>query len=308
MMTDDTVFKTEDAASYDEVAEVFDMLTRRYATASAVALARAIDAPQRRCILDIGCCTGLVAFQAARISGPDTKIIGIDLSEGMLRSATAAARSAGLTGRVAFQSGDAEALALSDGSTDGYVSLNAYSHFPHPDRAAAEAFRVLAPGGRIAVAIGSGPPLLSADGLRRATGAVLRRLRIAAGREQVACTQIERLVLRHLQAVPDPELSALAGARRDFSGLLRGMFGQAGFADVRQHWTGADFVVPTIEDFWQLQTTISTPARKRMAAATKTDLAALKAAFRAECQAVLNRGGQLTYHVGAAIVTGRKPG
>ena len=307
-MTGDTAFKTEDAASYDQVAEVFAMLTGRYATASAAALARAIEAPSRRCILDIGCGTGLVAFQAAQLSGPATRIIGIDLSEGMLRSAAAAAHTAGLTGRVAFQSGDAEALALKDGSADGYVSLNAYSHFPHPDRAAAEAFRVLAPGGRIAVAIGSGPPLISADGLRRATGAVLRRLRVAAGREQLACAQLERLVARHLSAVPDPGISALAGARRDFSGLLREMFRRAGFADVQQHWTGADFVIPTIEDFWQLQTTISTPARKRMAAAPPAARAALKAAFWAECQAVLTRGGQLTYQVGAAIVTGRKPG
>lgn len=307
-MIDDSLFKTEDAASYDGVAEVFDMLAGRYASAAATALARAIDAASRRSILDVGCGTGLVALQAAKMSGPDTKLLGIDLSEGMLRSATAAARVAGLTGRVSFQSGDAEALPLKDGSADGYVSLNAYSHFPHPDRAATEAFRVLAPGGRIAVAIGSGPPLISADGLRRAGAAVLRRLRIAAGREQAACAQIERLVLQHLRALPDPELSALAGARRDFSGLLRGLLRQAGFAEVRQHWTGADFVVPSIEDFWQLQTTISTPARKRMAGARPTDLAALKAAFRAECQAVLNRGGQLTYHVGAAIVTGCKPG
>ena len=307
-MISDTQFKTEDAASYDDVAQVFDGLTRRHATHSALALARAIDAPNRRCILDIGCGTGLVAFKAAELSGPDTRIIGIDLSEGMLHSATAAADTAGLTGRISFQSGDAEALELATDSADGYVSLNAYSHFPHPDRAATEAFRVLAPGGRIAVSIGSGPQLMTADGLRRAVGAVQRRVRVATGRERVACTHLERLVTQHLRTVPDPEVSALAGARRDFSGVLRDMLRRAGFADVQQHWTGADFVVPTTEDFWQLQTTISTPARKRMAVAPKAALATLKAAFWADCAAVLNRGGQLTYQVGAAIVSGRKPG
>lgn len=307
-MISDTQFKTEDAASYDDVAEVFDGLTARYASGSAEALARAVDLPARRCILDIGCGTGLVAFAAARQSGPQTRIIGIDLSEGMLRTATARAQTAALASRVSFRSGDAEALDLGDGSADGYVSLNAYSHFPHPDRAATEAFRVLAPGGRIAVAIGSGPQLMSADGLRRAIQAVQRRARIARGRERVACTQLEGLVARHLQDVPDPEVSALAGAHRDFSGVLRGLMTAAGFADVRQHWTGAGFVVPTIEEFWQLQTTISTPARKRMALASGAALAALKAAFWADCTAVLNRGGQLTYHVGAAIVTARKPG
>lgn len=307
-MIRDAQFKTEDAASYDAVAEVFDGLTRRYAARSADTLARAIDAPQRRCILDIGCGTGLVAFKAAELSGPQTRIIGIDLSEGMLRSATAAARTAGLTGRVSFQSGDAEALELPDGFADGYVSLNAWSHLPHPDRAAAEAFRVLSPGGRIAVAVGSGPQLLSVAGAGRAVQAVLCGVRIRLGRERSACTHLEQLVLRHLHAVPDPETSALAGAGRDFSGILRDLLRRAGFAGVQQRWTGADFTIPTVEEFWHLQTTLSTPARKRMALADGAALAALKAAFWADCTAVLNRGGKLTYKVGAAIVTGRRPG
>ena len=307
-MNRDTQFKTEDAASYDDVADIFDRLTLRYAAQSAVALARAVDAPQRRCILDIGCGTGLVAFKAAEMSGPETRIIGIDLSEGMLRRATAAVRTAGLTDRVSFQSGDAEALDLTPGMADGYVSLNAYSHFPHPDRAATEAFRVLAPGGRIAVGIGSGPQLLSVDGLRRAIRAVQRKSRIARGRERVACTQLEGLVAQHLRAVPDPEVSAFAGARRDFSHVLGDLLRGAGFADVRRHWTGADFVIPTIEDFWLLQTTISTPSRKRMALASQAGRDAVKAAFWADCTAVLHHGGQLTYSVGAAIVTARKPG
>lgn len=307
-MNRDTQFKTEDAASYDDVAEIFDGLTARYAAGSAAALVRAVDLPTRRCIVDIGCGTGLVAFKAADLSGPQTRIIGIDLSEGMLRTAMAKARAADITDRVSFQSGDAEALDLTPGSVDGYVSLNAYSHFPHPDRAATEAFRVLASGGRIAVAIGSGPQLLSVDGLRRAIRAVQRKSRIARGRERVACTQLEGLVAQHLREVPDPEVSAFAGARRDFSHVLGDLLRAAGFADVQRHWTGADFVIPTIEDFWLLQTTISTPARKRMALASEAAVAALKAAFWADCTAVLNRGGQLTYQVGAAIVTGRKPG
>lgn len=307
-MIRDTQFKAEDAASYDDVAGVFDGLTARYASGSAAALVRAVDLPTRRCILDIGCGTGLVAFAAADLSGAQTRIIGIDLSAGMLHRATAKAHTADLARRVSFQSGDAEALDLGTGSADGYVSLNAYSHFPHPDRAAAEAFRVLTPGGRIALAIGSGPRLLTAAGLRRGVGAGLRHARIAMGRERVAVTQLERLVALHLRDVPDPEVSALAGARRDFSGVLRDLLRQAGFADVQRHWTGAEFVVPTIEDFWQLQTTISTPARKRMALASQAGRDTVKAAFWADCTAVLNRGGQLTYSVGAAIVTGRKPG
>lgn len=304
---DNSVFKAEDAASYDAVARVFDTLTMSYASHSARALAEAVDAPHRRLVLDVGCGTGLVAFEAAALSGADTRIVGIDLSDGMLATANTAARTAGLADRVSFRSGDAEALDLEDGVADGYVSLNAYSHFPHPDRAAAEAFRVLAPGGLAAIAIGSGPQLLTVDGIRRAAQAVLRRARVTLGRERVTGPHLEALVRHHLRDVPAPEVSAFAGARRDFSGLLREMLRRAGFADVRQRWTGADFTVPTVEDFWQLQTTILTPERKRMSAASPADLARLKQAFVADCRAVLDRGGTLTYSVGAAIVTGRKP-
>lgn len=307
-MAGSDTFKAEDAASYDDVAGTFDDLTHRYARASARALTRAVGAADRRLVLDMGCGTGLVAFDVAAESGAE--VIGIDLSEGMLRTARdrLAAAPDGTAARLSFRSGDAEALDLPDGFADGYVSLNAWSHLPHPDRAAAEAFRVLAPGGRIAVAIGSGPQLMSADGARRAVQAVLRGVRVRLGRERTACTHLEQLVLRHLRGVSDPETSALAGARRDFAGILRDLLRGAGFVGVEQHWTGADFTVPTVAEFWQLQTTLSTPARKRMALADGAALAALKAAFWADCTAVLDRGGRLTYSVGAAIVTGRKPG
>lgn len=306
-----TTFKAEDAASYDAVAGAFDDLTHRYARASARALTLAVSAADRRRVLDVGTGTGIVAFDVAAASAAE--VIGIDLSEGMLRTARdklagVAAAPDGPATRLSFRTGDAEALDLPDGFADGYVSLNAYSHLPHPDRAATEAYRVLSPGGRIAVAIGSGPELLSADGVRRAVQAGLRAARIRLGRERTACTHLEQLVLRHLRDVPDPETSALAGVSRDFSGILRDLLRKAGFADVQQRWTGADFVIPTIEAFWQLQTTISTPARKRMALATEAARAAIKEAFWADCTAVLNRGGRLTYKVGAAIVTGRKTG
>jgi ubiquinone/menaquinone biosynthesis C-methylase UbiE len=303
-----TDFKTEDAASYDEVAETFDDLTNKYAGQSARALSLAVDGPNRKKILDVGCGTGIVAFSLADHAGSKTQIVGVDLSAGMLQTANARAADKGVADRVSFQVGDAEELDFKDGSFDGYVSLNAYSHFPHPDRAAAEAFRVLSPGGKVAVAVGSGPPLATIQGLKRAVAAIQRKIQLMNGTVQVACEQLERLVREHLKSVSTPESSPWMGSRREFSQVLRDTIGAAGFVDIRQQFYGSDFAIPTIEDFWQLQTTISTPARKRMAAASKADLAKLKAAFWAECEAVQAKGGKLTYRVGAALVSGRKPG
>ena len=317
-------FKVEDAASYDEVAGIFDELTEAHARPLARALAGAIDAPARRRVLDIGCGTGLVAFEVARQAGgaagnaagngPENadgrpaEVIGIDLSEGMLSAAAAKAPEADPAGRVSFRRGDAEALDLPDGYADGYVSLYAYRHFPHPDRAAAEAFRVLAPGGRCAIAIGSAPRLLSVPGMGRAAAALARMTREGLGRERAAPGHLDALVARHVPSVPVVETSEWSDGLSDPSGRLMEILAGAGFADLRRDWVGARFDLPDTEAFWRLQTTLSTPSRKRMALAAPGELAALKEAFWRDCEAVLARGGRLTYRIGAALLTCRKPG
>jgi len=309
-------FKTEDAASYDEVAGIFDELTEAHARPLARALAGAIDAPARRRVLDIGCGTGLVAFEVARQAGAGdgtaqghkAEVIGIDLSEGMLAAAAAKAAEADPAGLVSFRRGDAEALDLPDGHADGYVSLYAYRHFPHPDRAAAEAFRVLAPGGRCAIAIGSAPRLLSVPGMGRAAAALARMTREGLGRERAAPGHLDALVARHVPSVPVVETSEWSDGLSDPSGRLMEILAGAGFADLRRDWVGARFDLPDTEAFWRLQTTLSTPSRKRMALAAPGELAALKEAFWRDCEAVLARGGRLTYRIGAALLTCRKPG
>lgn len=307
-MVASTNFKSKDAASYDEVADTFDGLAHLYATAPARHLAQAINVSSRQHVIDMGCGTGLVSFEAAAASGPQTLITGIDLSRGMLAEATARAEKAGLSDRVRFQIGDAEALDLPDGYADGFVSLYAFSHFPHPEKAATEAFRVLAPGGQIAAAIGSGPRLLTRNGMMRARAALRRKLNQMRGREVTACDQIDRLVRQHLPAISEGKVADWAAGKRDVIGLLDGLFQTAGFENRHWDWVGTDYSVPDIDAFWTLQTTISTYARKHIAAASAAQNESLKKAFWEECKAVLDRQGKLTYSVGAAIVTARKPG
>jgi len=306
-MSASTNFKSNDAASYDEVADDFNGLAHLYATAPARRLVQMIDISSRKHIIDMGCGTGLVAFEAAALSGPQTKITGIDLSRGMLAEATGRAENAGLSDRVHFQTGDAEALDLPDNHADGFVSLYAFSHFPSPDKAATEAFRVLVPGGRIAVAIGSGPRLLTRDGMMRVGVALRRKRNLMRGRELTACDQIDRLVRQHLPAIPEGKVADWAAGRRDVTGLLDGLLKAAGFEDRRRDWVGTDYSVTDINEFWTLQTTISTFARKHIAAASAAQNATLKEAFWTECAAVLRARGKLTYSVGATVISARKP-
>ncbi len=299
-------YKRRDAQSYDHVAGTFDDLAERYTVRVARAVARAIDPSNRTSVIDMGCGTGVVSREIARQSGTGTTIVGVDLSQGMLEIARDRARSAGVAEKVTFLAGDAEALDLPDGRFDGYVSLYAFSHFPNPQKAVAEAFRILAPGGRVAVAIGSGPSLFSMAGMGRAIALVRRVIAERAGRELHASAHLDGLVRQHLRTTEETMIAAWSADRRDPIPRLMDLMRGAGFADVRSDWYGAEYTIGDIEEFWDLQTTLSTWSRKFMQRATTDELARLKQAFWDDCRKVQARGGRMMYRVGAGLVLARK--
>ena len=76
-------------------------------------------------------------------------VVGIDPSPFFLeRARQLAADLAGEGERVEFLEGDARAVPLPDGSVDVVVFYTTLCHVPGPERALAEAHRVLRPGGR----------------------------------------------------------------------------------------------------------------------------------------------------------------
>jgi ubiquinone/menaquinone biosynthesis C-methylase UbiE len=99
-------------------------------------------------VLDLCCGTGQLADRAA---ARGAMARGLDFSPAML----AAARSAhpGLR----FTEGDAEAIPFPDAAFDAVVSSFGVHHVPRPDKALAEAFRVLRPGGRVAFSAWAAP-------------------------------------------------------------------------------------------------------------------------------------------------------
>ena len=102
-----------------------------------------------RTVLDLGCGTGLLS-QRIRRELPRVWVVGCDFSLGMLR------RALGHGG--AWVQGDALRLPFRDACFDALVSTEAFHWFPDQPAALAECFRVLAPGGRLLVALVN-PPL-----------------------------------------------------------------------------------------------------------------------------------------------------
>ncbi|WKG04357.1 class I SAM-dependent methyltransferase [Mycolicibacterium sp. HK-90] len=96
-----------------------------------------------RAIADIACGTGILADRIERDLRPD-EVYGLDMSAGML--AQAGKRS----DRVRWMSAPAEELPFQDGFLDAVVTTSAFHFFDQP-AALAEFYRVLAPGGMVAV-------------------------------------------------------------------------------------------------------------------------------------------------------------
>jgi ArsR family transcriptional regulator len=98
-------------------------------------------------VADLGCGEGYLTIEAARWA---KHVTAIDRSQDVLTRGRALAKRRKLT-KITWKKGDLEKLPLADRSVDIALLSHALHHAEHPDRALAEARRILRPGGRVLI-------------------------------------------------------------------------------------------------------------------------------------------------------------
>lgn len=101
-------------------------------------------------VVDLGSGGGLDVFLAAKKVGPTGKAIGIDMTPAMVERARANAARQGFT-NVEFHQATIDKLPLPDASADVVISNCVINLAPDKPAVLREIFRVLKPGGRVAV-------------------------------------------------------------------------------------------------------------------------------------------------------------
>jgi ubiquinone/menaquinone biosynthesis C-methylase UbiE len=125
--------------------------TAQLAGVQAALVAQAALAPGEQ-VLDVACGTGQVTLQAAEAVGARASVLGIDVSQRMVDTATQRARQQSVA-NVAFARMDAQQLALPDAGFDVVLCSLGLMYVPDPAQAVFEMRRVLRPGGRLVLSV-----------------------------------------------------------------------------------------------------------------------------------------------------------
>lgn len=203
---------------FDGIAPAYDFMNRAMTIGLdrlwLRALVRAVSKAKPSDIIDMATGTGDVALALARAL-PQTMVKGLDISEGMLTQARRKATDKNVGNRVSFAVADCTATGLSDGVCDVITVAYGVRNFADISAGYREMYRLLRPGGTIAILELSVPPCALIKPFYRL---YTRALIPLAGRLVAGDKKAYTYLLDSIQAAPQ---------RDDMCALMR----KAGFVD-----------------------------------------------------------------------------
>ena len=168
-------FKTSNEGKKQQVATMFDRIAFRYDFLNRF-LSGGIDVTWRKkairelksvhpsVILDVATGTADVALMMAKILSPE-KIVGIDISSGMLELGKQKVVKAKLNDVISLEEGDAETIKFPNDTFDGITVAFGVRNFENLRKGLAEMLRVLKPGGKLVILEFSKPQATAFKGL-----------------------------------------------------------------------------------------------------------------------------------------------
>ena len=153
-------------------------------------------------VVDLGSGGGLDVFLAARQVGPSGRSIGIDMTGDMISLARANARK-GNYNNVSFHLAEIEAMPIPSRSVDCVISNCVLNLCEDKDAALAEVFRILKPGGRLAIsdiALRKELPAHVAQEMSAWTGCIGGALTIEDNREKLLRAGFTEVTIQDAQA------------------------------------------------------------------------------------------------------------
>lgn len=160
-------FRESKLSKKEQIAQMFDHIAFRYDFMNhflslgidrywrRVALRR-LSSLQPKKLLDVATGTADVAVLAAKKLKPE-EIIGIDISEKMLKIGREKVAKEGLQSLISLKTADSEALPFQDHTFDAITSAFGVRNFEHLEKGLSEMCRVLRPGGKAVILEFSSP-------------------------------------------------------------------------------------------------------------------------------------------------------
>jgi SAM-dependent methyltransferase len=146
-------------------------------------------------VVDLGSGGGMDVFLAARMVGPEGRAVGVDMTPAMIERARANAASGGY-GNVEFYLSTIDNIPLPDGSVDCVISNCVLNLAPDKPAVFREIYRVLKPGGRVAVsdiALKHELPEAVAKSMAAYVGCIAGALRIDDYRDRLLAAEFEQV-------------------------------------------------------------------------------------------------------------------